>query len=232
MNLPAKYRLLCEGPSEWTYLQRLSAFIVDKLPPMADGFTPRLSLFPTVANNKIGGGCFKLVNRSYRRICAQNRKLPLLVWVDCDIYIRNSTSSERANAAGYAQKKSMPDFNFTVMNFEDFVAMHFPDETFEAWKTEMQNAGHFSVPLNGFAYAPHFEKIWQKYLRLIGREDVGAYRKGSLPEDFVTADSLLNMIRHCDDPLLSPLFKRYAPADAFPLFLTGVLRMVYPEVYP
>lgn len=231
MNLPIKYRLICEGPSEWTYLQRLAAFIVDQLPPMEDGFTPRLSFFPTVTNDKIGGGSFKLVQRTYRKVCPQNRKLPLGIWVDCDIYIRNSNASERANAAGYAQKKTMPDFNFMVMNFEDFVAMHFPDEVFEAWKIEMQNAGHFTVPLHSIDYEPLFEEIWQRYLQVEGCSGMGAYTKGSLPEDFVTEASLKNMMRHCQDLILSSLFAKHAPAGSFPLFLVRELQKVYPEVF-
>lgn len=231
MSLPIKYRLICEGPSEWTYIQRLSSFITDRLPPMEDGFTPKLTFFPTVTNDKIGGGSFKLVQRTYRKVCPQNRRLPLRIWVDCDIYIRNSNASERANAAGYAQKKAMPDFNFMVMSYEDFVAMHFPDEVFEAWKVEMQNAGHFTVPLHGVAYGPHFEKVWQVYMRSIGYSDAEPYRKGTLPEDFVTKDSLKRMIRHCDDPLLLPLFKAFAPSGAFPIFLTGLLKAAYPEIF-
>ena len=231
MDLSNKYRLICEGPSEWTYLQRLAAFIVDKLPPMEDGFTPRLLFFPTITNDKIGGGSFKLVQRTYRKSCPQNRKLPLRIWVDCDIYIRNSSASERANATGYAQKKTMPDFNFMVMNFEDFVAMHFPDEVFEAWKVGMQAAGHFEVPLQGIDYAPHFEKIWQVYMHSIGHKDADPYRKGTLPEDFITVDSLKNMIRHCEDELLLPLFKSYVPSGAFPLFLTGLLKSFYSGIF-
>lgn len=231
MSLPIKYRLICEGPSEWTYLQRLAAFIVDKLPPMEDGFTPRLSFSPSVTNDKIGGGSFKLVQRAYRKVWPQNKKLPLRIWVDCDIYIRNSSACERANAAGYAQKKTMPDFNFMVMNFEDFIAMHFPDDVFEAWKVEMQNAGHFTVPLHSVDYEPLFEKIWQQFLQSVGSSGVESYKKGSLPEDFVTEVSLTNMLRHCQDLILSPLFVQYAPVGAFPLFLSDAMRSAYPEVF-
>lgn len=232
MNLPIKYRLICEGPSEWTYLQRLSAFLVDKLPPMADGFTPRLFFFPTVTNDKIGGGSFNLVQRTYRKVCPQNKRLPLRIWVDCDIYIRNSNAGERANAEGYAQKKTMPDFNFMVMNFEDFVAMHFPDEIFEAWKDEMQNAGHFMAPLHSIDYEQPFKRIWQRYVQSPESSRGGAYKKGSLPEDFVSEESLKNMIRHCQDVILRALFAKHAPAGAFPMFLADALRSAYPKVFP
>lgn len=230
MNLPIKCRLICEGPSERTYVQRLSSFIADQMPPMEDGFTPRLSFFPTVTNDKIGGGSFKLVSRTYRKVCPQNKKLPLKIWVDCDIYIRNSSASERANAVGYARKKSMPDFNFMVMNYEDFVAMHFSDDIFAAWKQEMQNAGHFNIPLHSEEYEPHFAKIWQMYLASVGQPSGENYNKGSLPEDFISVDSLKNMVRHCGDPDLLKLFKLHAPAGAFPLFLSEMLHFAYPDV--
>lgn len=231
MSIPIKCRLICEGPSERTYIQRLSSFIADQMPPMEDGFTPKLTIFPTVTNDKIGGGSFKLVNRTYRKVSLQNKKLPLRIWVDCDIYIRNSNASERANATGYAQKKRMPDFNFMVMNYEDFVAMHFPEDVFVAWKQEMQNAGHFNVPLHGEEYKPHFEKIWQMYLASVGKSSGERYKKGSLPEDFISVDSLTNMVRHCGDPDLLKLFKLHAPAGAFPLFLSGMLQLAYPDVF-
>ena len=231
MGLPIKCRLICEGPSERAYIQRLSSFIADRMPPMEDGFTPKLTIFPTVTNDKIGGGSFKLVQRTYRKVCPQNRKLPLRIWVDCDIYIRNSNASERANATGYAQKKRMPDFNFMVMNYEDFVAMHFPEDVIVAWKQEMQNAGHFNVPLHGKEYGPHFEKIWQMYLAFVGKSNGDRYKKGTLPEDFISVDSLANMVRHCGDPDLLKLFKQHAPAGAFPLVLSGMLRLAYPEVF-
>lgn len=198
---------------------------------MEDGFTPKLTFFSTVTNDKIGGGSFKLVNRTYRKVSPQNKKLPLRIWVDCDIYIRNSNASERANATGYARKKRMPDFNFMVMNYEDFVAMHFPEEIFAAWKQEMQSAGHFNVPLHGEEYKPHFEKIWQMYLAFVGKSSGERYEKGSLPEDFISVDSLTNMVRHCGDPDLLKLFKLYAPAGAFPLFLSEMLHTAYLDVF-
>ena len=231
MALPLKYRLICEGPSEWTYVQRLKSLLSSKLPLMDDGFTPRLDFYPKITNDKIGGGSFCLVKRTYRKICPQNKHLPLKIWVDCDIYIRNDGANEVACAKGYAAKGKMPDFNFMVMNFEDFVAMHFDDAIFEAWKCEMDNAGHFSTPLHGKDYAPHFEKIWQMHLASIGSVLVAPYVKGSLPEDFVTVESLKNMIRHSNDGKLKQIFASHAPAGAFPEFLSDKLRNAYPEVF-
>ena len=230
MQLPFKYRLICEGPSEWVYVQRLKSFLTGKMPLMDDGFTPRLDFYPTITNNKIGGGSFGLVKRTYKKICPQNRHLPLRIWVDCDIYIRNSNKNECASATGYASKGTMPDFNFMVMNFEDFLAMHFQDALFETWKGIMDNEHHFAVPLHSKEYVPKFEPIWKEYLGAAEGADT-IYRKGSLPEDFVTIESLCNMIRHCDDTKLSTLFSIHAPAGAFPEFLSRALKDAYPEVF-
>lgn len=230
MPLLLKYRLICEGPSEWTYVQRLKSFLAGKMPVMDDGFTPRLDFYPTITNNKIGGGSFGLVKRTYKKICPQNRHLPLKIWVDCDIYMRNSNKNECACAAGYANKGTMPDFNFMVMNFEDFLAMHFHDDLFVEWKDIMDNAHHFAVPLHGKEYAPKFDPIWRAYRGDIEGADA-IYRKGSLPEDFVTVESLRNMIRHCEDAKLAQLFSIHAPAGAFPVFLSWALKGAYPEVF-
>ena len=231
MSLPFKYRLICEGPSERTYVQRLKSLLSGKLPLMDDGFTPRLDFYPTVTNNKIGGGSFCLVKRTYRKVCPQNKQLPLRIGVDCDIYIRNDGAHAKGCAEGYANKGRRPDFNFMVRNFEDFVAMHFADDVFEVWKNEMDNAGHFSIPLHSDDYAPIFEKIWQQNLSSVCSHVKVAYTKGSLPDDFVTIESLKNMIRHCDDDKLKQLFKTYAPAGALPQFLSDRLKEAYPEIF-
>lgn len=212
-------------------MQRLKSLLSGKLPLMEDGFTPRLDFYPKITNDKIGGGSFCLVQRTYKRMYPQNKHLPLKVWVDCDIYIRNEGANEIACAKGYAAKGKMPDFNFMVMNFEDFVAMHFDDAVFDAWKCEMENAGHFMRPLHGKDYAPRFEKIWQQYLLSIGSRSNKPYAKGSLPEDFVTIESLKNMIQHCNDEKLEMLFAKHVPAGAFPQFLAEGLRGAYPEVF-
>ena len=229
MPLPLKYRLICEGPSEWSYVQRLKSFLVGKMPLMEDGFTPRLDFYPTVTNDKIGGGSFCLVKRTYRKICPQNRHLPLRIWVDCDIYIRNSNKNESACAAGYAKKGTIPDFNFMVMNFEDFLAMHFPDDLFASWMKTLDNAHHFNVPLHSKEYALKFAPLWKAYCDASGVNAI--YTKGSLPEDFVTIESLHNMIRHCGNSRLSQLFSTHSPASAFPEFLSSVLKDAYPEVF-
>lgn len=231
MSLPLKYCLICEGMSEWTYVQRLKALLSGRLPLMEDGFTPRLDFYPHITNDKIGGGSFVLVKRTYRKLRPQNKRLPLRIWVDCDIYIRNDTEKERANATGYAARGNMPEFNFMVMNFEDFVAMHFNDDVFEVWKCKMKGVGHFSVPLHSAEYKPHFEEIWQRHMASSTAVYKTSYTKGSLPEDFVTVESLKNMIRHCNDEMLKSQFSAYAPAGAFPMFLADRLKEAYPETF-
>lgn len=227
-----KTALICEGPSEWTYIQRLTSFLLGSMPVQDDGFTPRLSIFPKITNNKIGGGSFKLVSRAFREFAPCNKGLPLHIWVDVDIYIRKDGNREKANTKAYSAKiASMPDFNFMVMNFEDFLAMHFDDELFGEWKQVMLGVNHFTTPLHGEDYAPHFEHIWTKYLESQNKVPEH-YSKGSLDEDFICETSLKNMMRHCNDPFLSKLFALHAPnGTAFPILLSSWLKACYPEVF-
>jgi hypothetical protein len=225
------YLVVCEGPSERAYLQRLASLLEKSLPPQDDGYSPRLKLIPKITNEPTGGGDFKLVRNRYNQLCKESPRLNKIVWVDCDIYIRNGTEKERQNAKSYFENRGrLPEFHFSVMNYEDFLAMHFEDDLFIAWKGIMGNAQHFKKPLHSKEYEKLFNPIWQRHLTSLGCSPCD-YMKGDLPVDFITVASLNRMIRRCQDQELCQLFTRHSPAKSFPELLSTLLREHYSEEF-
>ena len=147
-----------------------------------------------------------------------------------DIYVRNATAAERRNAQAYAKKGSLPDFFFSVMNFEDFLALHFDDDLFEQWHAEFKDAGHFDRPLNSVDYAPLFASIWSAQVARIGTSGV-TYSKGDLPVDFVSYEMLCNLMRHVADLRMQTQFRNCTGTQTFPEFLVSCLQEQYPEVF-
>ena len=228
-----KRRIIVEGPSEQAYMQRLRSFLESDMPLASDGFSSRLVFFPAVTNNGIGGGSYSLVYKTYREVSPRNRKTPLMIWVDRDIYVRNANRSERASAASYASKGSVPDFHFSVMNFEDFLALHFEAGLFERWKAVFVRHGHFIVPLVSDAYGELWQPIWKDFLDVHPEVGQGAYKKGSLPEGFVSLASLRNLCENIKDPMMAELFAKHSSpvAPAFPVWLANTLHQIYPEEF-
>ena len=132
--------------------------------------------------------------------------------------------------SGKVGKGSLPDYFFSVMNFEDFLALHFDDDLFDQWYAVFKDAGHFDRPLNGVDYAPLFAPIWSAQVTRIGISDV-MYSKGDLPVDFVSHETLRNLMRHVSDPRMHVQFRKYAGAQTFPEFLASCLKEQYPDVW-
>ena len=229
-----KRRIIVEGPSERAYMQRLASFLESEMPLDEDGFSSRLVFYPTMTNNRIGGGSYNLVHKAYKTLCPQNPKTPLMVWVDLDIYIRNSNQRERASAVGYKNKGKMPDFHFSVMNFEDFLALHFDEGLFVCWKMTFDLAGHFVVPLHSDKYDKLWQPIWTKFLIKHPEVGIGEYKKGSIPEGFITSRALNNLRRNIFDLKISRLFKQYSSPStpAFPIWFADILHQIYPVEFP
>lgn len=228
-----KRRIIVEGPSERAYMQRLMSFLESDMPLDVDGYSSRLVFYPTVTNNRIGGGSYNLVYRTYREVSPRNLRTPLMIWVDRDIYVRNSNRSERASAAGYANKGTLPDFYFSVMNFEDFLALHFESELFNRWKESLNQNQHFAVPLHGDDYDALWRPVWKDFLDVHSEVGQGAYKKGSLPEGFVSLASLRNLCENVRDPMMAGIFAKHSSssAPAFPVWLADTLRQIYPEEF-
>ncbi len=229
-----KRRIIVEGPSERAYMQRLASFLESEMPLEEDGYSSRLIFYPTITNNRIGGGSYNLVHKAYKTLCPQNPKTPLMVWVDLDIYIRNSNQRERASAAGYKNKGTMPDFHFSVMNFEDFLALHFDEVLFVRWKMTFDLAGHFVVPLHSDKYDKLWQPIWTEFLIKHPEVGIGEYKKGSIPEGFITVGTLNNLRRNILDLKISKLFEQYSSPSTpvFPIWFADILHQIYPVEFP
>ncbi len=131
------YIILCEGSSEYAYIQILNRILNDKnISFVAKG---------------IGTGHFSDVEKAYKKQCKENKKLEKVIWVDKDIYKRN----EQSNQMKYLSKKqSIPDFLFTTYNFEDFLAMHLDDNISDNWHQILNKQNHFNMPLKSDKYIP------------------------------------------------------------------------------
>ena len=198
-----QYIIVCEGRSEFVYLQRLQSFLesqtggwcvplrfIQKLPTNADG-------------DENGGGFYTNVTRCYRQQRKDNKKANIEVWVDHDIYLRQASAPERRNRARYLSKPAgIPDFRFSFHNFEDFLVLHMDDSAVQRWHAAFDSTGHAATPLHSDAYVPHFESV------MLG------YQKGDLSPDFITKESLLRLKSNLANPLIpaptDPRFRSFA----------------------
>ena len=216
-----RYLVICEGVSECNYLQHLQRFVREL--PLPVGTCSQLNFIglpksrdpQTLQRKGVGTGEYGKVVRAYKAERKRNRSAQFLIWVDDDLYVRN----DKGCGVNYERKpQGIPDFSFSVHNFEDFVALHLPAELFERWRVEMSRAGHFENPLHGEDYGAVFEKILPKY------------QKGELPDGFVSVESLSNMIRHIGMlPEMSQgcLTRRQMFAND----LAAILKEAYPDVF-
>jgi hypothetical protein len=170
-----RYIIVCEGESEWAYLQRLQSFF-DQQPLLGGAFEPPLRIIaPQQAIAK--GGKFSTLKKQYRTTRKANRNITIQIWADFDLYHRN----DQHCADHYAGKTaSIPDFLFSYHNFEDFFALHFDGLELAEW-LRFGNSGHFTTPLHAVGYLPEIKRIFP------------GYGKGSLPANFITWDALNNL---------------------------------------
>lgn len=164
--------IICEGPSERAYLQQLNQFLREM------GID--LVIIPEVAN----GGNYPHVLRVYNKMIKCNRKADVHVWIDFDLYKRN----DKYCWAAYTQRSDdIPTFAFSIQNFEDFLAMHFPPKKRDHWIDTMRVYNHWRRPLHAKVYAPLF------------RKQLNRYEKGSLRSGFVSATSLSYLKQMVDE---------------------------------
>lgn len=213
--------VVCEGASECNYLVHLQR-LLRELPLRADGGVP-LTLIGlpkdsdplTLQQKGVGTGVFGKVVMAYKCEHRKNPSARILVWVDDDLYVRD----DKACGTDYARRPSgIPDFSFSAHNFEDFLALHFPDEQFEAWKNMFAETGHFQVPLHGAEYEPYLQQVWPHY------------KKAELPLGFVSIESLCNMIRHL--ARLPPMAD--GPVNRVRTFakdFSDILQQNYPDIF-
>lgn len=173
-----RHIIVCEGESEWAYLQRLQAFLDDQEVPPGVFETPLRFIGPEHAVTKTGS--FGKIQSTYKKIRTANRGRSIQIWADFDLYHRNQYNC----ATHYAAKAAgIPDFFFSFHNFEDFFALHFDGTAWAEWLKFGGNSGkrHFTSPLHSDGYLPEIERIFP------------GYAKGGLPADFVSWASLRNL---------------------------------------
>lgn len=177
---PKNIVVICEGESEWTYLQRLNSALAAE--PFPDGWMEcPVRFIGRPKKTGVGNGSFRAVERELRKEIRANPSLEKWVWVDPDLYVRNC----KGCGVNYKNRAvGIQPFHFTLFNFEDFLALHLDDEKFDCWVKVMADAGHFTNPLHWDEYKRHFEKV------------MPGYHKGGLPADFITLLALGNLKRH------------------------------------
>ena len=170
-----RYIIVCEGESEWAYLQRLQSFLEQQQP--ADGsFEPPL-LFIVPERVIVKTGTFGKLKSRYSKMRKENKKTAIEILADFDLYNRN----DKKCADHYAAKTAgIPDFLFSFHNFEDFFALHFDGIELAEW-LRFGNSGHFTTPLHAAGYLPEIKRVFPDY------------GKGRLPADFVSWASLRNL---------------------------------------
>lgn len=170
--------IICEGASEWTYLQRLQSFL-HGLPLEHGTFEPPLSLI-CPERVVVETGTFGKLTSKFNKTRRENKKASIQIWTDFDLYHRN----DKRCANLYAKKPAgIPDFHFSYHNFEDFFALHWEGDQFKKW-LKFGAQGHFTTPLHSSDYLPKIEEIFPEY------------KKGRLPADFISWDTLKNLKRN------------------------------------
>jgi len=191
-----RHIIVCEGESERAYLQRLQSFL-EKLPLASGSFNASLR-FIAPERGIVRNGSYGKLKCRYNTTRQANRNAPSIqIWTDFDLYHRN----DKHCADHYKNKPNgIPDFLFSFHNFEDFFALHFDGDPFQQW-LQFGNRGHFATPLHSEDYLPEIEKIFSDY------------KKGSLPADFITWDSLKNLKKN----------KSFQPLNSNPQHLNGIV---------
>ena len=106
-----RHIIVCEGESEYAYLQRLQSFL-DSL-PLADGAfqSPLIFIAPQQAVAKTG--TFGKLKTHYNNQRKRNKHASIQIWADFDLYHRNDNNC----ATLYASKTTgIPDFLFSFHN--------------------------------------------------------------------------------------------------------------------
>jgi hypothetical protein len=204
-----RHIIVCEGESEWGYLQTLQGFLDQQ--PLLDGtFESPLRLI-TPRNAIAKSGRFADLKRCHVETRRQNKNTSIQIWTDFDLYHRNLNGC----ATSYLGKaRGLPDFLFSFHNFEDFLALHWEGDRFESW-LRFGRSGHFETPLHAVGYLPEFQRIFPNY------------SKAELPLGFIGWPSLRNL--KCNlarQPSSNP--HNLPNLQSFAGFLVGEIERAYP----
>jgi hypothetical protein len=172
---PIYYIIICEGDSEYAYIQEFNRYFKAQ--------EINIILFPYPVNT----GHFKEVRKKYKHEKEKNKKSKFCIWVDYDIYIKN----ENGNNDKYEKKpKGIPDFRFNCFSFEDFLILHLNKNSIFKYQKICEKKNHFKMPMKAEVYIP-----------LIKENIFSDYEKGSLPADFkISKESLENLFSNNRNP--------------------------------
>ena len=175
MTAKKPYLLICEGDSEFAYIQELNRFLNERGMPIV-----------FLAHNAGGGGF-----RNLRQVCRaiKTRKNGrTFIMADEDVYRRD----DDGNGAAYERERDcLPPFLFQRWNFEDFLLMHYPPAIVSSWREVAERIGHLVNPKRSDEYLPVFKAFCdrnQETLRFLF-----PYEKGDVPFGMTQAhvDNLL-----------------------------------------
>ena len=215
MAPPTRYIVVCEGKSEWTYVQSLNRLFRELPTEAGDGVVP-LVLVPKPPPDGVGNGHHAQLVRALKKARKDNQRTETVVWADADLYVCPGRDQDQF----LVDETFSTSFRFSAFNFEDFLALHGDNETFVQWKETFSPTGHFSTPLHSKEHLPLFQRI------------VPGYAKGTLDEDVTTAH-LVNLRRHW--PEAKSLFAASLPGrisgQLFPDFLLKQIETAFPSVF-
>lgn len=163
MDAKKPYLLICEGDSEFAYVQELNRLLVKCGVPVV--FLP----------HNAGGGGFGNIRQVCRKLKTKRNGRTFVV-ADKDIYFRNDNGNGTAYERG---KHRVPPFLFQTWNFEDFLLMHFPPELLATWREEALRSGHSGNPLHRQDYMPLFTEFCSQHNDVL--EFLAPYEKGDMP---------------------------------------------------
>lgn len=186
--------ILCEGDSEYAYIQELNRYLQENECKLR--FTPR--------RPPIGTGFFSNVAARLKEEKRKNPRSCIKILLDDDIYVRNGNVRERDNRLKFESCPYKDEFLFNTHNFEDFLMLHCDDKTLKQWLATCASTNHANVPMHSAQYEPLVKEIFP------------GYEKGELPIGPIDQKKLDNLFRHNED-------KTVFIKSAFAAYLKGLL---------
>lgn len=162
--------VLCEGISEFNYIQNLNRIL-------SNPNTGSAAFKPYTINT----GRFAQIRQKFNQVKKDNKNCSVQIWVDKDLYINNSEFKKL-----YLNKGKMPDFLFSIMNFEDFLMLHCHKDLLYSWQEICSSNNHFYTPMTSRIYCKELQKFFPEY------------RKGCIPFD-ITSDVLKTLFGNLKD---------------------------------
>lgn len=225
-----KLVIVCEGKSDFSYLNALQRFVENEIPLPSGQRDPLLRFIPYPEPLGTCTGAYDKIVSAYRKAVMDLAPCKVEIWVDADIYVRNeplNPDSERQNGTEYAQRSpEVPVFHFSYHNFEDFIALHCDEPIFLKWKANVLQAtvgdttlSHRVWPLARASYAPLFQTV------------LPHYSKRRMPFG-LSVPRLANLRRNLNDPDVQSMKKALCPGTAFGERLLQVFDEVYPGLIP